>query len=105
MSANDRDKFLKSARAVHEKRGISDKARDYLIGWAQGTLRRNRRPESYPFLEHRVGGSDCQGRPVQLPHAPAIRPVRVNGLAGGPLPMGDESGDDAEGDRLVLAPG
>ena len=83
MSDNDRDKFLKSARAVHEKRGISDKARDYLIGWAQGTLRRNRRPESYPFLEHRVGGSDSQGRPVQLPHAPAIRPVQVSGLAGG----------------------
>jgi hypothetical protein len=60
------------------------------------------RSESYAFLSHPTRERDRPGgEALPTPAPPVILRVQVTGMAG-PLPDKDESGDDAEGNFMVL---
>ena len=117
MAAIDRQKIARLATQLCLAQTISGKARDYLVDWAMGTRRRQPRPASYRFLEHRARDRVSQ-RPLMEQHAqrPAIHRVQVRGVmipaAAPPGPLARPaladagSDDDALGNNaLVLLPG
>ena len=52
MKSEDREEISRKAKNCFEKDGISQEAFDFLVGWAQGTNRRDARPDEYS-LSHR----------------------------------------------------
>ena len=56
MSMADREEIVRKTKTCFEKGGINEEARDFLVTWAQGTLRREPRPYEYSFLKHRFDG-------------------------------------------------
>lgn len=106
VNDKDRNKMVSKALELCASQQISGKARDYLVEWARGTRRRVARPLEYEFLNHSHFGSRL--RPGNRPAAPGagqVLHVRVQGIAGQPLPDAADSGDDAEEGELVCGPG
>ena len=67
LSAKTREHVARQARKLGQSRVITRAASDYLVGWAEGTLTRNRRPEVYSFLKHRWAALAGEAAPVALP--------------------------------------
>jgi len=101
-------KVARVARELHAARAIEDAARDYLVGWAEGSRYREPRPDSYAFLRHRwqpgIMAQPCLQRMPQRP--PRLVQVRSGAVADGrllPEPDLAVEDDDAEPGALVLA--
>ena len=99
-SGDAKVKVARVARELHQAGAIRDAAADYLIGWAEGTRRREPRPESYAFLKHRWQQAALvqPGHPRLPPRPPRL--VEVRGMGGRLLPMGVDQ-DDAEPGPLI----
>ncbi|CAE7423854.1 unnamed protein product, partial [Symbiodinium sp. CCMP2592] len=95
----DRDKVVAKALQAHREGCINDAARDFLVGWAKGTLRRHPRPAQYEFLNHNRHAFDALApAAARAPLAPEeYRPIHVQADGGGNLPPGPE---DDEADEL-----
>ena len=98
-------KVSRVARDLHTTGALSAAARDYLVGWAEGTRRRDPRPPTYAFLEHRW--QEAALAPA-LPRPPPARPPRlvlVRSVHGPPLPPpAAEEPDEAEPGPLAIMP-
>ena len=98
-------KVAKVARELHTAGSISGAARDYLVGWAEGTRQREQRPHMYAFLQQRW--QQAAWAPP-LPRPPPARPPRlvlVRSVAGPPLPPpAVDEPDDAEPGPLAIMP-
>lgn len=89
MTLEDREAIVSKAQACFEKGGISNDALQFLVGWAQGTKRREPRPPHYSFLQHRFDRGPqpaVAGRYLQHRHH-QLRPVVVlQSDLSGPVP-------------------
>lgn len=99
-----KDKVAQIAKSVHARGAISDRAKDYLVGWSQGSLPRVRRPERYSFLSHRFNATDPadqthqDARPLlRRPQLPRVK-VLLQGVSGKPLREEREGSDNDEAD-------
>ena len=102
--ASRRPKDPKYAKALivgatknFEQGFITEQARNYQIGFAEGSLPRQKRPQTYPWLTHRWGS---QLGPQRIPvlyggDSLHVRHVVVQDIPGNPLPMADDDGDQA----------
>ncbi len=72
LSMKTREDIVHHAEKVFAAHAISQKARDYLVKWAEGTLARAPRPESYAFLQHRwaAHGQQPNTNAPPIPHDP-----------------------------------
>ena len=98
-------KVAKVAKDLHAAGALRAAARDYLVGWAEGTRRRERRPATYGFLQHRWQRAVLA---PPLPRPPAARPPRlvlVRSVHGPPLPQPPpDEPDEAEPGPLAIMP-
>ena len=95
ISRDDRKAIESSADRLLAVGALSGKARDYLVYWGLGTLRRCPRPERYSFLEHSCDGYEFRvDRRVALEPRHDVRRVQVLGLGGAALPADEEPADD-----------
>ena len=92
ISWEDRKQVRAKAITGCEKGAISEVARDFLVGWIEGTLRREPRPAEYSCLKHRFDAMSTVGDMPRNPHHHACpRPITVMHTANGedlevPLP-------------------
>ena len=99
----DRQKVVRRATACRDKGALSQKAWSYLTEWAKGTRRRDRRPQHYAVLQHRIGQGPAA---VQAPPLTGIaadllepkwtkepRPIKIR-----PGPCADLEPEPAEDD-------
>ena len=113
IAMRDRMLVVQRAKEACQKQAISQRACDFLKGWAMGTLRREARPCQYEFLTHRVHRQEALHGlgPSQGPRQRNPRPIVVHrpsstgideGLVGEALPIvPDEEEGQAE---LVTVP-
>lgn len=94
-------KVVRVAKDLQLKGHLSERAADYLIGWASGTLQRAARPDTYAFLNAGVRGMASERVIFPSLALPPGRMVLVQGPGRRPLPPGPESPDEAEPGPLV----
>lgn len=96
-------KVAKVAEDLRRQTHLSEQAAGYLIGWATGSLPRAKRPRVYSFLQRR--GEDLRADLIVPVRGPGARTpgrlVQVQGPGRRPLPVGPESGDEAEPGPLI----
>ena len=81
IAQKERNVVKKEAELGLARQCISQKARDYLVGWITETRRRQARPAKYEFLEHRL--TRGAGVANRNPHEVGpLRPVVVLRAAG-----------------------
>lgn len=108
VSWDDRIKVRAKAMTGFERGAISEAARDFLIGWIQGTTRRKPRPSEYTFLKHRFNAGSVVGGPgvAKNPHDQGEpRPIivlkpKVNNNR--QMPLDEEDVDDRDEEDLVI---
>ena len=78
ISSEDRNKVATKAMTAFQRGAISEDARDFLVGWARETLRREPRPPEYSFLRHRFDASSVGVSRNPNPHQHgAPRPINI----------------------------
>ena len=74
------------AMTAFQRGAISEDARDFLVGWARETLRREPRPPEYSFLRHRFDASSVGVSRNPNPHQHgAPRPINILRPDGEPI--------------------
>ena len=83
---------------------ITQKAQQYLAGWATGTLGRIPRPGHYSFLDHDIlrRANLHAVVPNQFRHGAPPRPVSVFQRDGQPVPCGNVPKEDDEAVQLQV---
>ena len=86
ISSEDRNKVATKAMTAFQRGAISEDARDFLVGWARETLRREPRPPEYSFLRHRFDASSVGVSRNPNPHQHgAPRPINILRPDGEPI--------------------
>ena len=105
LPQDQREQLRREAVATRNAGAISQRACDYLTGWALGTLRRKPRPAEYKFLRYRWSDFACDNeeprrrwqhrrppRPISLTFPDNdVMPGLAPNIAGGD---GEEAGGD-----------
>ena len=108
IGKDDRKKIVARAAEALKQHLIPQTAHDFLVGWANGTLPKVSRPETYNFLNHRYSGQTAAMQDVIGPRFLHIsqrvpRLIQVNSLDGRALPLDDGHEEEEamvlEGDR------
>ena len=94
--------IISQAQKMQASHAFSQRAADYLVGWASGTLVHEPRPVCYPWLQHRwaaIAASDDDGPLVERrigrgEHANPVE-VYIRGVDGNLIPVGGAEEEEA----------